>query len=242
MIKAPYILNMSKQFKLEGEGSVYKSLLNMVEQISKEDLLIIASNNLETINENLIDNDSRYVVVYSELTVKQLETINNKKVLFGFICGSLNKNHLIIYGGNKETYNYINKLTDNSLYYDIPHKAALLNSSANGIHYTYLLAYYVGIVLCKKYNMDINEYFKYLAVSIPELCEGAYRNIWKGLADENSYEDVDDVIHGMEMLVCQMKKTKGKELIYSNEKVQEKLNKILNKYWKEISTGGTNNG
>ncbi|NMA49535.1 MAG: hypothetical protein GX947_07180, partial [Tissierellia bacterium] len=113
MIKAPYILNMSKQFKLEGEGSVYKSLLNMVEQISKEDLLIIASNNLETINENLIDNDSRYVVVYSELTVKQLETINNKKVLFGFICGSLNKNHLIIYGGNKETYNYINKLTDN---------------------------------------------------------------------------------------------------------------------------------
>lgn len=232
---------MSKSFKLVGDSDVYGSLLNKVEQIEKEDLLIIASNNLDKINDWLSINEYKYVVVYSELTVKQLEYVNSSSVLFGFINGDLNKEPLILYGGNKETYNYIDKLTTNALYYENPYKATILNNSTNGIHYTYILAYYVGIVLCKKYNMDINEYFKHLASSSFELCEGAYRNIWKGLSDDNSYEEVDDVIHGMEMLVCQMKKTKGKELIYSNREVQKKLNKILDEYWKEI-TGGQNNG
>ncbi len=228
---------MSNKFKIVGNGIICEFLKNKVELIEKEDLLIIADNNLDKINSYLNKNDSyKYVLLYSELTLKDIEKIVNKNILFGFLNGDLDNNPLILYGGNKETYNYINKLSKNNRYYENIYEAAIINNSISGIHYTYLLAYYVGIVLSKKYDFDIDIYLNNLSSSTPELCEGAYRNIWSGLKDSNSYEEVDDVIHGMEMLVCLMKKTKGKEIIFDDDKRQCYLNNLLDSYWKRISS------
>lgn len=228
---------MNNKFKIVGNGKVCEFLKNKVELIEKEDLLIIADNDLDKIYSYLNENSSyKNVLLYSELTIKEVEKIDNKNILFGFINGDLDNNPLVLYGGNKETYDYINKLSENTRYYENIYEAAILNSSISGIHYTYLLAYYVGIVLSKKYDFDIDIYLNNLSLSTPELCEGAYRNIWNGLKDSNSYEEIDDVIHGMEMLVCLMKKTKGKEMIFDNDKRQKYLNKLLDTYWKRISS------
>ena len=136
----------------------------------------------------------------------------------------------------RETYDYIEKLSNNNRYYKNKYETAILNESIVGIHYTYLLAYYVGLVLSKKYDFDLHTYLSNLVTSTPELCQGAYRNIWSGLADDNSYEDVDDVIHGMEMLVCLMKKTSGKEMIFANAERKLYLNKLLSSYWNKVSS------
>lgn len=228
---------MNNNFKIVGKGDICEFLKNKVELIKKEDLLIIADNDLSAINDYLIENkDYKYILIYSELTLKEIGKLNNQNVLIGYINGELDDNPLILYGGCKETFDYIYKLSNNAHYYENIYEAAILNSSISGIHYTYLLAYYVGIVLSKKYDFDIDVYLNNLAISTPELCEGAYRNIWSGLKDNNSYEDVDDVIHGMEMLVCLMKKTSGKDLIFENSQRQQYLNKMLDTYWHKVSS------
>lgn len=225
---------MNKKFKIVGKGSVYNYLKEKVELIKKDDLLIIVTDDLDDIKEYLLDN-YKYVVLYSELTLNDIANIDND-ILFGFINGKLDDNPLILYGGNKETYDYIEKLSNNNRYYKNKYETAILNESIVGIHYTYLLAYYVGLVLSKKYDFDLHTYLSNLVISTPELCQGAYRNIWSGLADDNSYEDVDDVIHGMEMLVCLMKKTSGKEMIFANAERKLYLNKLLSSYWNKVSS------
>ncbi len=228
---------MSNKFKIVGSGDVYEFLKNKVELIEKDDLLIIADNNLDKINSCLKENnDYKHIALFSELIINDIEKIVNKNILFGFINGALDDNPLILYGGNKETYDYINSLSNKTRYYGNIYEAAILNNSISGVHYTYLLAYYVGIVLSKKYDFDIDIYLNNLSSSTPELCEGAYRNIWKGLKDDNSYEDIDDVIHGMEMLVCLMKKSSAKEMIFDNDNRQKSLNKLLDTYWSRISS------
>lgn len=225
---------MNKKFKIVGKGPVYNYLKEKVELIKKDDLLIIVADDLDDIKEYLLDN-YKYVVLYSELTLNDIVNIDND-ILFGFINGKLDDNPLILYGGNKETYDYIEKLSNNNRYYKNKYEAAILNESIVGIHYTYLLAYYVGLVLSKKYDFDLHTYLSNLIISTPELCQGAYRNIWSGLADDSSYEDVDDVIHGMEMLVCLMKKTSGKEMIFANAERKLYLNKLLSSYWNKVSS------
>lgn len=117
------------------------------------------------------------------------------------------------------------------------HEAAIINSSITGIHYTYLLANIVGSVLCKKYNFDKNLYEQFVKDSTPKLCEGAYRNIWSGLASDKNYSDVNDDIHAMEMLVCKMKNSNAYNLIFNNNVAQLKLNSILTNYWNKVSEG-----
>lgn len=232
-----------KLFKLVGEGLLYESLLSIVEQIERDNLLIIATNNIDYINETIKQNkEYSDIIVYCDLLPEKLEKIEKKDILFGFVNGNIKSNSVVIYAGNQEIYQQINKFTDSSMYLDDVYHASMLNYSLTGIHYTYVLANYVGIVLCKKYGIDIDEYLYHVKNGTVELAQGAYRNIMSRLADDKDYSDVDDVIHGMEMLVCLMKRTDGKEIFFSNHELQGHLNKILSNYWYRISSRGENNG
>ena len=151
---------MNKKFKIVGKGPVYNYLKEKVELIKKDDLLIIVTDDLDDIKEYLLDN-YKYVVLYSELTLNDVANIDND-ILFGFINGKLDDNPLILYGGNKETYDYIEKLSNNNRYYKNKYETAILNESIVGIHYTYLLAYYDGLVLSKKYDFDLHKYLSNL--------------------------------------------------------------------------------
>ena len=227
---------MNIKFKIVGSGKIYEFLNKKVEQIRRDNLLIIAANDLMAVKKYLNQNDEyENILIYSDLMLNDIQSIDNENILFGFVNGDLNKEPLILYGGNRLIFDYIEKISPNVYFYNNKFEAVILNESIAGIHYSYALAYYVGIVLSKKYDLDIKTYFDNLIISTPELCQGAYRNIWKALKDNNSYEDIDDVIHGMEMLVCKMKKTKGKEMIFDNQKRQIYLNKLLASYWKNIS-------
>ena len=115
---------MNKKFKIVGKGPVYNYLKEKVELIKKDDLLIIVTDDLDDIKEYLLDN-YKYVVLYSELTLNDIANIDND-ILFGFINGKLDDNPLILYGGNKETYDYIEKLSNNNRYYKNKYEAAIL--------------------------------------------------------------------------------------------------------------------
>ncbi|MGN1399455.1 MAG: hypothetical protein ACI4WG_05610 [Erysipelotrichaceae bacterium] len=233
---------MKTSFKLIGEGLLYEALLTIVEQVERDDLLVIAANNVTFIN-NAIAENSNYsnTLIYCDLLPDTLQTIKKQDVLFGFVCGDITDKPVIIYGGEKRIYQYINKLTTASLYLENSYHASMLNYSISGIHYTYLLANYVGIVLCKKYGIDIEQYLYHVKNGTVEVAQGAYRNIVMGLNSDNDYSDIDDVIHGMEMLVCQMKKTNGSS-IFSDKQLQIKLNKTLSDYWQRITKRGEADG
>lgn len=234
---------MKSKFKIVGEGLLYESLLSIVERVERDDLLIIVSNDSICINEAIRENSEyNYILVYCDLLPEQLDNVDKENHLFGFVSGDIKSKPVIIYAGDKKVYQYINKINESNIYLENVYHAAMLNYSITGIHYTYLLANYVGLVLCKKYGVDINEYLYHVKKGTVEVAQGAYRNINKGLEDENDYSDIDDVIHGMEMLVCQMKKTTGKEIFFSNNELQVQLNKTLSNYWNRISSRGENDG
>ena len=70
---------MNNKFKIVGNGKVCEFLKNKVELIEKEDLLIIADNDLDKIYSYLNENSSyKNVLLYSELTIKEVEKIDNK--------------------------------------------------------------------------------------------------------------------------------------------------------------------
>lgn len=167
---------------------------------------------------------------------------NNGLFLSGSVVSKYSKlgkeKSIIYYSGDKEAFvkcnELISALSPGKFLGESPVFATLMNFSAIGIHYSFILAFYTGIAMCKKYGFDVNTYIYHTMKAMPPLSEGAYRNIWAGLRDPRTFEDVDDVIHGMEMLVCLMKKTKGDEEIKDNRERQLLLNHILYNHWNEL--------
>ena len=112
--------------------------------------------------------------------------------------------------------------------------ASLMDFTANGVHYSYVLAFYTGVAMCRKYGLPMNTYLHHTLKSLYPLAEAAKRNIFKGLDDPRTFEEIDDVIHGMEMLVCLLKKSGAKEEVrYNNERLL-KIQKALDKHWNDI--------
>lgn len=112
-----------------------------------------------------------------------------------------------------------------------PIMAPLLDSTASGVHHASLLALLVGYGMCMRYGLDYGLYAKKVCESMPSLSQGAYRNIWAGLLGPNCFEDVDDDIHAMEMLVYRLKVSGGIGEIAWNENRQNKLNRMIFNYW-----------
>lgn len=112
--------------------------------------------------------------------------------------------------------------------------ASLMDYTANGIHYSYVLAFYTGVAMCRKYGFPMDTYLYHTLKSLPPLAEAAKRNIFTGLDDPRTFEEVDDVIHGMEMLVCLLKKTNATQEVRYNDERLKKMNGALYKHWNDI--------
>lgn len=112
--------------------------------------------------------------------------------------------------------------------------ASLMDFTANGIHYSYVLAFYTGVAMCRKYGLPMGTYLHHTLKSLYPLAEAAKRNIFAGLDDPRTFEEIDDVIHGMEMLVWLMKKSGAKEEVRYNDERLLKINKALDKHWNDI--------
>lgn len=112
--------------------------------------------------------------------------------------------------------------------------ASLMDFTANGIHYSYVLAFYTGVAMCRKYGLPMNAYLHHTLKSLYPLAEAAKRNIFMGLDDPRTFEEIDDVIHGMEMLVCLLKKSGAKEEVRYNDARLLKIEKALDKHWNDI--------
>ena len=112
--------------------------------------------------------------------------------------------------------------------------APLMDYTASGVHYSYVLAFYTGVAMCRKYGLPMKTYLYHTLKSLPPLAEAAKRNIFIGLDDQSSFEEVDDVIHGMEMLVCLLKKSGAKAEIRDNEPRLKKINHALYQHWNDI--------
>lgn len=115
-----------------------------------------------------------------------------------------------------------------------PVMVPLLSSVVSGVHHASVLALLDGVGMCAKYGLDPTVYARMVAESTPALSQGAYRNIWSGLADERSFDDVDDDIHAMEMLVHRLKSSGAAGLIEGNQERQHALNRMLRDYWAAV--------
>ena len=112
--------------------------------------------------------------------------------------------------------------------------ASLMDFTANGVHYSYVLAFYTGVAMCRKYGLPMDTYLHHTLKSLYPLAEAAKRNIFMGLDDLRTFEEIDDVIHGMEMLVCLLKKSGAKAEVRHNDARLLKIEKALDKHWNDI--------
>lgn len=229
------------EFKLIGSGYVYEYYLKHPE-LHQNDFLIIVLNDINKINEALYQNiEYKNKVVYCELVVSEIDKLYTHHLLIGYVNGDISNKSYIIYSGNVDIFNHFIKISANYSFLSNLHEAAIINSSIVGIHYTYLLANIVGLAMCKKYSFNTNLYKNFFNDATPKLCEGAYRNIWNGLSSDQTFSDVDDDIHAMEMLVNKMKNSNAYNQIFNDSKTQLQLNNMLSKYWTHVSKGDQKN-
>jgi len=188
------------------------------------------------------------IINYTAVTMEQTRELKEmlKDSPVRFVAGAVVCHHdaigtedaLIYYSGDQKGYEaagiLLSRLGGAQYLGTNIAESALMDYTADGIHYSYILAFYTGIALCKKYGFPVETFLYHTLKSMPPLSEAAYRNIWIGLDDPRSFEEVDDVIHGMEMLVCLLKKTGGKEEIRYQSERQKKLNDALYQHWNDL--------
>ena len=143
-----------------------------------------------------------------------------------------------VYSGNREVYDacrdIVEALGENKYLSDNIVEAPMMNYTAIGAHYGYLLSFYAGLGMCKRYGYPIPSYLYYTLDSLPPISEGAYRNVWGDFASPSDFHEFDDVIHAGEMLVRDMKKNGSIDDVYQNEERKLLIQKTLEKHWNDL--------
>lgn len=115
-----------------------------------------------------------------------------------------------------------------------PVMSVLLESVVSGVHYSTLASLLTGMGLCEEYGLPLDVYVEKVCEGMPSLSQGAYRSIWSGLASSRDFDDVDDDIHAMEMLVCELRRSGADVEIASDERRQRELNRVIRRYWHAV--------
>lgn len=225
----------------------------VIDAIKDADKIILALSDYGKVGELLSEAskeifENKVIVNYTATTIAQIQELYDKVSELGakLVSGSVicyydalgTEDAYVVYSGEKAAYEVVADIVEvlGGAHYEGENiiEASLMDFTANGIHYSYLLAFYTGVAMCKKYDFPLETYLYHTLKSLPPLAEAAYRNIWIGLDDPRSFEEIDDVIHGMEMLVCLLKKSGGKDEVRYNTERQKALNDILYQHWNDL--------
>lgn len=145
---------------------------------------------------------------------------------------------LLAYSGAKEVYEAAKPVCDalgeHKYYGENIVEAPMMSYTAIGTHYGYVLSFYAGLGMCRKYGFPLNTYMYETLKSLPPISEGAYRNVWGDFDSPSDFSEFDDVIHCGEMLVRDMKKNGSIEEVHHNRERQVAIQKTLEKHWNDL--------
>jgi len=224
-----------------------------IEVVDEGGLVILADDSSDEMRAALVERADKDVqaLCLTQLTVQQGAEYSEiaRAARIDSLCGVViglysdlgTPSSIVCYSGSKSVFsafsNVVDALCGARWLSENPAFAALMSFTANGVHYSTVLGLYMGIGMCKKYGFPLETFYRVTQDTMPLLSEGAYRNVWAGLNGPRTFEDVDDVIHGMEMLVCLMKRTGGDAEIRDNRERQMLLNEALSAHWSGVMTG-----
>lgn len=112
---------------------------------------------------------------------------------------------------------------------------AVTAHAVSGTHYVPLLSLLVGAGMCERYGLELDEFAEKVVVATPDLAQGAWRNICSGINDERAFDDVDDDIHAMEMLVALLKRTGAARAVARDHDAQRRLNRLVSRHWSALA-------
>lgn len=145
---------------------------------------------------------------------------------------------LLAYSGSKEVYELfeplVSALGENKYYGENIVEAPMMSYTAIGTHYGYVLSFYAGLGMCRKYGFPLNTYMYETLKSLPPISEGAYRNVWGDFDSPSDFSEFDDVIHCGEMLVRDMKRNGSIEELHHNRDRQILIQHTLDKHWNDL--------
>ena len=234
-----------------GKGKLFSALAQLPGFNVPEDAVLICYEDFEETKKAFSqakEEGLRKVLCFSPLIMKQAKEAGDLseelglKTLLGAVINYYKdlgtEDSYVVYSGSKEVYEELKDTLkvlgkDKFLSENIV-EAAMMSYTAIGTHYGYVLSFYAGLGMCKRYEFPLDTYMYHTLLSLPPISEGAYRNVWGDFAADSDFSEFDDVIHAGEMLVRDMKKNGSIDDVYQNEERKLVLQKTLEKHWNDL--------
>ncbi len=234
-----------------GKGKLFDVLRKLVKETTGPDTALVCFEDYEETRQavkDIAEKGITEILIFSPLIMKQSVEIKEVadelrvQILIGAPITHYEdlgtKEAYTVYSGEKGVYEALNDvveaLGEHKYLGENIVEAPMMNYTAIGAHYGYLLSFYAGLGMCKRYGFPVPTYLYYTLDSLPPISEGAYRNVWGDFASPSDFHEFDDVIHAGEMLVRDMKKNSSIDDVYQNEERKLLIQKTLEKHWNDL--------
>ena len=232
----------------KGRGKLFSLIEPLLAAFEPEDTLCLCYEDYKETKEAFLNASAKKVLCLSPVIMKQAKELGDladesgKKLLIGAVITHYQdlggEEGYLVYSGDEDVYEELTDVLDalgkkKYLSGNIV-EAAMMSYTAIGTHYGYVLSFYAGLGMCKRYEFPLDTYMYHTLKSLPPISEGAYRNVWGDFASPSDFHEFDDVIHAGEMLVRDMKKNGSIDEVYQNEERKKLIQKTLEKHWNDL--------